>query len=111
MEVDNVSAASLTAVSVGSRVDIVCSWDNGGSPPSRPVVRLTTRDGREKTGLKLTKTTSSEVHYQIPSVQCQDAGTVSCTLEGSTEVRNTTLLVQCEHVFLRRLNPEILLYA
>ena len=100
--VDRVSVTAPTAVSVGSKVDIVCSWDNGDSPPRHPVVRLTGWDGTEKTGLKLTETTTSRVHYEIAEVRCQDAGTVTCTLEGADDVRSTTLLVRCELAFLHR---------
>ena len=90
-------------MTVGSRVDIICSWAEEGSPPPQPVVRLMHKNGRKNTGLKLTKTTASQVHYDISSVQCEDAGTVTCALEGATEVRSTTLLVQCAHVFLHHL--------
>ena len=45
MAVNNVSVTVPTAVSVGSKVDIVCSWDNGDSPPRHPVVRLTGEGG------------------------------------------------------------------
>ena len=48
MAVDRVSVTAPTIVSVGSKVDIVCSWDNGDSPPRHPVVRLTGGDGTEK---------------------------------------------------------------
>ena len=60
MAVDRVSVTAPTAVSVGSKVDIVCSWDNGDSPPRHPVVRLTGGDGTEKTGLKLTETSQNQ---------------------------------------------------
>ena len=60
MAVNNVSVTVPTAVSVGSKVDIVCSWDNGDSPPRHPVVRLTGGDGTEKTGLKLTETSQNQ---------------------------------------------------
>ena len=60
MTVNNVSVTAPTAVSVGSKVDIVCSWDNGDSPPRHPVVRLTGGDGTEKTGLKLTETSQNQ---------------------------------------------------
>ena len=100
--VNNVSVTAPTAVSVGSKVDIVCSWDNGDSPPRHPVIRLTGGDGTEKTGLKLTETTTSRVHYEIAEVRCQDAGTVTCTLEGADDVRSTTLLVRCKLAFLHR---------
>ena len=53
--VDRVSVTAPTAVSVGSKVDIVCSW-----PPRHPVVRLTGGDGTEKTGLKLTETSQNQ---------------------------------------------------
>ena len=60
MAVDRVSVTVPTAVSVGSKVDIVCSWDNADSPPRHPVVRLTGGDGTEKTGLKLTETSQNQ---------------------------------------------------
>ena len=56
--VNRVSVTAPTIVSVGSKVDIVCSWDNGDSPPRHPVVRLT--NGMEKTGLKLTETSQNQ---------------------------------------------------
>ena len=55
MAVDRVSVTAPTAVSVGSKVDIVCSC-----PPRHPVVRLTGGDGTEKTGLKLTETSQNQ---------------------------------------------------
>ena len=60
MAVNNVSVTVPTTVSVGSKVDIVCSWDNGDSPPRHPVVRLTGGDRTEKTGLKLTETSQNQ---------------------------------------------------
>ena len=106
MTVDRVNVTVPTAVSVGSKVDIFCSWDNGDSPTSHPVVRLTGGDGTEKTGLKLTETTTSRVHYEIADVRCQDAGIVTCTLEGAADVRSTTLLVRCKLTFLHRSGRE-----
>ena len=58
--VNRVSVTVPTAVSVGSKVDIVCSWDNGDNPPRHPVVRLTGGGGTEKTGLKLTETSQNQ---------------------------------------------------